>query len=884
MRARRWSRLQRETRRWWSASAVLAVLALASAGPLVTGALASPAGAADAVAPAFTESKDLSRDLTDDTGTHTVDTRHVTLDVDRTTGLRGREVVKVSWSGAHPTGGRTASPYSLDGIGQEYPVMLLECRGTEQTITPETCFTTSYTTRFGYSADAIWSHDLYADPPSPVDDSAEPGWPTTCTPTNGVLFQHLTPFIGVDGIVYDSCNDKTQSPDMAIGSALPPNDLAAFTAPDGTGSVSFEVRTATENGSLGCNPDVPCALVAIPIMGVSCKDADPVCNATGQYAPGAVSSPSTGYDEAVSGKLWWSASNWRNRFVVPLTFAPLPNTCDILDKRDPVSVLGSEVMTQAAMQWSPAFCLRQDRFKFLHDPMPESTAVRTMRDGGGAAAFVSNAPDASSTDGMTLGYAPVAVSGWGIGFVADLADNKGEATQLRLTPRLLAKLLTNSYPGTTFNDQSAAERKDLVHNPYSLNVDPEFQQLNPGIPATTSALFATMLSLNVPSDVITDLTAYINADPEARAFLDGKPDPWGMTVNTYYKGIKLPLEEWPQLDGWVAPSGATCDQQNPTSWFLRIASPIDTMDQIAQDVMDAWPTTSPSWDYDPTTATCKPARAARESFGSRFMLGVVALADADRYGVNLASLRTAGTGAKATFVAPSDASLGAALTQAKVPAPGAPVALTAAAIAKDKSAYPGTMVVHVAAPLTGMDKAAAKDIGDFVDISTTEGQLPGTDVGQLPEGYYPMTADGPAAPLLADAKVVAAAIRAQQGTIVGTTASPSPTPTPTPADTGASDLGPGAGTSPDWGTGGGDLSATPDAPAATSAADTPPAPAPEAKPFPSASPKPVSPGATARTKPVGAAGAALPGVLGVGAAAALGAPVVRRIGAKKVLP
>ena len=58
------------------------------------------------------------------------------------------------------------------------------------------------------------------------------------------------------------------------------------------------------------------------------------------------------------------------------------------------------------------------------------------------------------------------------------------------------------------------------------------------VPGSTAA--SSLLSLNTSSDEIYALTSYINADPEARAWLNGSPDPWGMIVNPNYKGITLP--------------------------------------------------------------------------------------------------------------------------------------------------------------------------------------------------------------------------------------------------------------------------------------------------------------------------------------------------------
>ena len=64
--------------------------------------------------------------------------------------------------------------------------------------------------------------------------------------------------------------------------------------------------------------------------------------------------------------------------------------------------------------------------------------------------------------------------------------------------------------------------------------------------------------------MISALTAYIDADPEARAWLDGKPDPWGMVVNPNYKGIELPDKSWPLLDTFVPPKlYASADERLP---------------------------------------------------------------------------------------------------------------------------------------------------------------------------------------------------------------------------------------------------------------------------------------------------------------------------------
>ena len=67
------------------------------------------------------------------------------------------------------------------------------------------------------------------------------------------------------------------------------------------------------------------------------------------------------------------------------------------------------------------------------------------------------------------------------------------------------------------------------------------------IPAQLAAAASVLLALSGESDVTWALTSYINSNPAARAWLNGQPDPWGMTVNCEYKGIKLPVSSWPLL-------------------------------------------------------------------------------------------------------------------------------------------------------------------------------------------------------------------------------------------------------------------------------------------------------------------------------------------------
>ena len=70
--------------------------------------------------------------------------------------------------------------------------------------------------------------------------------------------------------------------------------------------------------------------------------------------------------------------------------------------RAPTGFYGSELLAQAALQWSPAYCLDKKRFKFQLNQMSDEAGWNLMEAGGGAAAEVSSehtrgAPTRSAT-------------------------------------------------------------------------------------------------------------------------------------------------------------------------------------------------------------------------------------------------------------------------------------------------------------------------------------------------------------------------------------------------------------------------------------------------------------------------------------------------------
>jgi hypothetical protein len=725
-----------------------------------------------------------------------VDKRHVALHVSETANVRGRQEINVSWTGAHPTGGIIADQNSIDAQQEEYPVVLLECRGVDSThvatakqLSPQTCWTQSWSERFQSSLDTAFPPyrlDRFASQAQRAAIVGAPKHrPAACFAP--LPSEYWVPFVSSTGHVYPGgtggCAGMAPEAASTEGSALPSNETFGVTAGNGKGSAKFDVWTSAENASLGCSTTVACSLVAVPIEGISCDPAarslpakdrpkarqlaavTAACEAKGAFAPGQTVVPQGSDDVAVSGSLWWSASNWRNRITVPLSFATPADACDVVNSSSSVNVYGSELLSQATGQWLPHFCLNSHLFKIQHVAIGEPEARSLLTTGGATAAFTSAAPPAGY--GKPVVAAPTALTGFAITYVID--NSHGQPyQQLRLTPRLLAKLLTESYPAILSLKQLDPA---LSGNPLDITEDPEFIALNPGITRGVSATEAAseLLSLSSDSDVIRALTTYINDDPTARAWLNGKPDPWGMRVNPQYAHIKLPVDKWPLLDTFESPALYTstsndCLHSDPVPFLPLVAAPMSTLADIAESMQFsiANSQTTCVQPVDGSSVGEKLVANGRQTVGNRFMLGISSLGDADRYELSQAALQTTPN----HFATPTATSLRTAASFLRPDSAAGTWTLPYATLrtnAKAATAYPGTMLVSTAVPTSGLPAKVAKDYATFLRFVAGPGQQPGEDVGQLPAGYLPITAANGVGQLATYTKVAAQAVALQNG-------------------------------------------------------------------------------------------------------------------------
>jgi len=512
----------------------------------------------------------------------------------------------------------------------------------------------------------------------------------------------------------------------------------------GSGSAKFEVQTALQSPGLGCGrsstvngvaTSQSCWLVVIP-RGTEDMGEQHIIN---------------------SGLLW---DSWKHSLAVKLDFKPLGINCTIGSAERQLS--GSELVSEAVGSWQPTLCNSQGGATFNISKGSESDAV-TVANGVAASPLALTTRPLDITSGVTdsLQYAPVALTGLSIGFAIDRQPTRGTVPadildktalpfeEIKLTPRLLAKLLTNSYLDSlpTYADKAHLGQISVLepgNNARNLTLDPDFLEINDPEWQYEALISPSLSDLLVPqgrSDAAWQLWRYIMSDADAVAFLQGEPDPWGMKVNPWSstndeinsngKGLTFPTDDFPKADPVEqAASDVLGGSVNLVTWRPYV----NDLDQSAYlalrgdgQVLGAW---------DSTQATPKYGKAVRDLIGQQRVLALTDTASAAKYQVVSASLRNAA----GSYVAPNDTSLLAAAAAMTVTSqsqvyeydPSGDAAKAA------PTAYPLAMPVYAALNPEQEDADLRADYATFIRYAATGGQLPGTNAGELPEGYAPI--------------------------------------------------------------------------------------------------------------------------------------------------
>jgi hypothetical protein len=611
------------------------------------------------------------------------------------------------------------------------------------------------------------------------------------------------PFRAVDGTVVPVQTDTKFNPSIVGGNfwlnpyynIITTNEIAgAATSLDGKGAELFQVLTSVESAGLGCGAKVQpvagggkkrpqCWIVVVPRGAAADENAGTPFDAN----LGVYTSP-------------LMPSVWKQRIAIPISFNPVESPCAL--GSDELRISGSETALPAVASWQVPLCGRSDLLPFSYAPVSDDAARQQLMSGvsGGPGMVVVSkpvSPQVVNPDDPVV-YAPLTLSGVTIGFnvernpaLGSPADEQQLAgiriADIHLTPRLVAKLLTQSYAsavsvgGPIPYEWAKSAPSDMSRDPDFLRFNPEFTQLQ----INDRRAFSGLSIEEGNSDAAQQVWSWMFADPEARAFLAGKADQWGMKVNPVYLttsanpngvpfGTPVP-NNFPKSDPncYQAPDITTVVRVTPpllcgTDWNPYSRSFVDSA-RIARIAFDAAKIIQNPYPASPAEVWVKDIP---QVLGTRAILALTDTPSAVQFGVQMASLSRAGDdGTARSFIAPNAVGLQKGLG-AMVPS-AVPDVLVPQPTKKADGAYPLSVLTYAAIRPLSLDSATRRQFADFLDFSAGKGQVQGLELGQLPRGFAPLPAS-----FKAQATAAATTVRTLKPTPTTTTTSSTSTTAP----------------------------------------------------------------------------------------------------------
>jgi hypothetical protein len=724
--------LPRARRRTWVASGLTGVLTAGVVFALVVGpsvVIAAPARAADVASSAVTVT---AKDQ-DPAGYQDAPFPDLAVTVSQTKNLR-QQGVSVSWTGAT---GHASLPFTSSNGGRWF-LQIFQCWGDDPTDPQRPDRTTCQyggTAKYGATRDATRRYEYDAIPEKDKQYSVP-----RVSSFEGAYTS--IPFVSRKGTVVSSITtaaDGTKSRDLSVDvnnntqfDANTTNEIRwAGSGADGTRSLSFEMQTTMQSPALGCGDPVT---VDGSVEGASCwlvilprPNADNGSSTINQ-----------------SGLFW---DSWKHALAVRIGFEPVGARCTVGAPERQLA--GSEIAALAVQSWQPALCGRSGGAVYSHLTIAESDALTAASTTEDAPLALTSYP--ASDNATTLTYAPIALSGLAVTFAIDRnPDPFGTVppeyaaavnlpfTELKLTPRLLAKLLTNSYWGSL---PPELDHSYLGPNsPENITKDKDFLAINAPEWAYQSLISPSLADTLMPqgrSDAARAVWSYIMADPDAAAFMAGAPDPYGMTVNPWYatdaaknksgSALELPRDDFPKAD----PAEVVPPQQSPIN-VVAWRPYVNDLDSAAYLTLRGDGQVLGPW--DPTSAPAKYTKTGRSLPGFQRVLGISDAPASERYEVRVASLRNPA----GEYVTPTS---GALLAAASAMSPAAGVSgvagldLGSAAARASKDAYPLALPVYAAADPALLSAPLRADYAAFIRYAAGAGQASGVALGQLPPGY-----------------------------------------------------------------------------------------------------------------------------------------------------
>jgi hypothetical protein len=642
------------------------------------------------------------------------------------------QTVRISWTGAVPTPpGPTWTNF----------LQIMQCWGDDPGPDPRQC---QFGVIPGVGVQNVAKRQVFQASVDPLEDPIPAGsqanilpfWPVSQKdrPT-GLVDSPINPFF-----------------DSQITNELP----QARTRADGTGEEFLELQTLRQSAGLGCGAPVT---VGSAVTGRSCWLVIVPRGSTevnGQPTPQLTSSP-------------LSRTNWNQKILIKLEFLPVEQSCPIGAAERPV--LGNEPVVDAASRWQPALCAGGGAV-FSYTQLSDDAARRQLVESSvpGLAVMTNPIPPDQVPANRPVVYAPVALSALTLAFNVERQPFSGVVDalagarfpEMNLTPRLVAKLLTQSYRLAT---EGSVDPKYLEGNPIALTRDPEFLKYNPDYERRDQGNKVSQPYVQLgTADTTALLWSWVLGDAEARAFIAGTPDEWGMVVNPANKGLDTPPPTYPLNDQSCIKVQVGDTATGNTKTADRCNS--DTH-PFTNDMHEAGRAAGRGQDLAKTPIDVAPnglvvfSKPGPQGEGTRSVMAVVDTATAERYSLPSAKLRNAA----GNFVAPTTESMLAGLAAMKASA--VPGVLQPDPLTTNSAAYPLTVLSYAATAPAAIDKDAGKDYAAFLRYAAGPGQQPGLAPGQLPFGYVPLPES-----LRKQTLAAAGTIEAQAGVPVDTSAPP----------------------------------------------------------------------------------------------------------------
>lgn len=238
------------------------------------------------------------------------------------------------------------------------------------------------------------------------------------------------------------------------------------------------------------------------------------------------------------------------------------------------------------------------------------------------------------------------------------------------------------------------------------------------------------------------------ADSDARSFLAGTPDEWGMVVNSWYSsdaalnpsqtGLSLPRSNFPKADPIEKADSYNANTLQGTGVLnlVQYRPYVHDLQEGALQVLRGDGKVLGGWDTSKIPAAW--GKSGRSFLGTRQVLAVTTAGASSRFqNVNAMLLNPAGE-----YVAPTTASMSAAVA-AMTPTSNSSVYGFDFASSQAQSAttaYPLTMPIYAALNPKQSDAGLREVYAAFIRFAAKDGQTPGTEAGELPEGYAPLPA------------------------------------------------------------------------------------------------------------------------------------------------